>query len=127
MTDGDSFDSSDGVTIREAVSMDERRLRQIALAAKAGWGYDQERVAAWVETLRLFAEAALRAEIYVAQRDQDLVAWMRLIPRDEGLGDRSGHAQEDLPRRQLPDCLTTPRPRLAAAPSSPPGGGATDA
>jgi GNAT superfamily N-acetyltransferase len=82
VTDGDSFGNRDGVTIRQAASKDERRLRQIAFAAKAGWGYDQERIAEWVETLRLFGEAAPCAEIYVVQRDSDLVGWMRLIPRD---------------------------------------------
>jgi GNAT superfamily N-acetyltransferase len=82
VTDGDSFGNSGCITIPEAASTDERRLREIAFAAKAGWGYERDRVAEWVDTLRLFGAVAPRAEIYLVERDGDLVGWMRLIPKD---------------------------------------------
>ncbi len=72
-----------GVAIREAVREDEQRLREIASAAKASWGYDQERVGRWVDTLRLFGDAAPNAEIYVAEQDGHPIAWMRVVPCDE--------------------------------------------
>ena len=67
-------------TIRPAVREDEQRLREIAFAAKANWGYEHERVRTWVNTLRLFGNAAPRAEIHVAERAAQPIAWMRVIP-----------------------------------------------
>jgi GNAT superfamily N-acetyltransferase len=71
------------VAIREAAPADEPRLREIALAAKAGWGYDRRRVADWAAGIRLFGAAAPCSEIYVAEAGGDPVAWMRLLPGED--------------------------------------------
>jgi GNAT superfamily N-acetyltransferase len=67
-------------TIRAAREADGPRLREIALAAKVGWGYDHDRVASWARDLRLFGEDVPDSELYVAESEGDVVAWMRLVP-----------------------------------------------
>ena len=69
-------------TIPQARQADEQRLREIAFAAKAGWGYDRQRVARWADTLRLCDQATAAAETFVYETNGKPVAWMRLIPRE---------------------------------------------
>jgi GNAT superfamily N-acetyltransferase len=71
------------VTVR-AVRLDEgERLRTIAAAAKAHWGYDADFVRAWAARGD-FSPVGLRAkEVYVADVDDGAVAWAALEPRRE--------------------------------------------
>jgi len=71
------------VTVR-AVRPDEgERLREIAAAAKAYWGYDAEFVQGWAARGD-FSPGGLRAkEVYVADADGAAVAWAALVPRPE--------------------------------------------
>lgn len=70
------------LAVRRAIASDDRVLREIAVAAKATWGYDRRRVDRWAETLRLFDEAAPAAELYVAEENGTPVAWTRMLPAD---------------------------------------------
>jgi GNAT superfamily N-acetyltransferase len=63
-------------SIRGAEAGDEPRLREIAGAAKAHWGYDAERVAGWAARLEL----ADGAETWVAIVGDAVVAWAALVP-----------------------------------------------
>jgi GNAT superfamily N-acetyltransferase len=58
---------------------DPARLREIAFAAKAHWGYDEERVRAWADAIDLEDGR----EIFVAERDGGVVAWAAVIPQGE--------------------------------------------
>ena len=66
------------VTIRAAETADHERLRVVAEASKAHWGYDPERVRAWVATLDL------SREIWVAEVGGEVVAWASLLPPTDG-------------------------------------------
>jgi GNAT superfamily N-acetyltransferase len=67
--------------LRPAVSGDEHRLRAVAEASKGYWGYDLERVRDWAATLD-FAR-----EIWVAELDGEIVAWVALGPLDDGVSE----------------------------------------
>jgi GNAT superfamily N-acetyltransferase len=58
---------------------DPDRLREIAYAAKAHWGYDAQRVRHWADSIDLEDGR----EILVAERDSALVAWASVIPGGE--------------------------------------------
>jgi GNAT superfamily N-acetyltransferase len=59
------------------------RLREIAIAAKAHWGYDLEQVRDWA-ALGDFSEAGLRAkEFLVAEEEGRAVAFASVIPQGE--------------------------------------------
>jgi GNAT superfamily N-acetyltransferase len=61
--------------IRAAEPGDRERLREIAIASKAHWGYDDEQVREWGATLEFAAEA----ERYVADVDGTAVAYASLV------------------------------------------------
>ncbi len=63
-------------SIRPAEPADAPRLREIAGAAKAHWGYDSERVSAWTAALEL----PENGETWVAVVDGTVVAWAALVP-----------------------------------------------
>jgi GNAT superfamily N-acetyltransferase len=58
---------------------DADRLREIAYAAKAHWGYDAQRVRDWADSIDLEDGR----EILVAERDGAVVAWASVIPGGE--------------------------------------------
>jgi len=64
--------------IRPARDGDAARLREIAGAAKAYWGYDAERVRTWAESLTPVGE------VEVAEAEGVLIAWMTLLCAAEG-------------------------------------------
>ena len=66
------------VTIRAAETADHARLRAVAEASKAHWGYDRERVRAWAGALDL------SREIWVAEVGGEIVAWAALLPPADG-------------------------------------------
>jgi GNAT superfamily N-acetyltransferase len=64
---------------RPADTSDGPRLRAVAEAAKRHWGHDQERVRSWAAALDL------SREIWVAENDDDVVAWAALLPPTDGI------------------------------------------
>jgi GNAT superfamily N-acetyltransferase len=71
------------VAVREGRERDFTRLREIAIDAKAHWGYDRARVEDWA--LRGdFEPESLRARLLsVAEAEGEPVGWAALIPRGE--------------------------------------------
>jgi N-acetylglutamate synthase-like GNAT family acetyltransferase len=67
------------LVLRPAAPGDEPRLRAVAQASKAHWGYDRERVRRWAD------ELDLSREIWIAEQDGTLVAWAALLPPDDGV------------------------------------------
>jgi GNAT superfamily N-acetyltransferase len=71
------------VRIRDARPDDGERLREIAVAAKAHWGYELARVVSWAAQGD-FSAAGLRAKhAFVAEEDGRVVGWAGVIPRGE--------------------------------------------
>lgn len=69
--------------MREGREQDFARLREIAVDAKAYWGYDRRRVEEWAEGGD-FEPASLRARLlYVAEAQGEPIGWAALIPRGE--------------------------------------------
>jgi GNAT superfamily N-acetyltransferase len=63
-----------------AVEPDEgERLREIAIAAKASWGYDLTRVTEWAAMADFSPRGLARKDVYVASFDEKLVGWMAVI------------------------------------------------
>jgi deazaflavin-dependent oxidoreductase (nitroreductase family) len=76
-------DVADHVDIRRAVSHEAEQLREIAMAAKGYWGYDEDRVRGWGASLD-FSEDGLRSkEVYVAEVGGRIVGWAGLIPKGD--------------------------------------------
>jgi GNAT superfamily N-acetyltransferase len=59
------------------------QLREIAIASKSYWGYDQAWVRQWAETGGFSTEALQTREIYVAEFDGTPVAWAASIPKGD--------------------------------------------
>jgi GNAT superfamily N-acetyltransferase len=69
------------VIVRAGTERDFARLREIAVEAKAHWGYDRGLVEDWA-TRGDFEPGSLQArEVYVAEADGEPVGWASLIPR----------------------------------------------
>ena len=69
--------------IRAGHERDFERLREIAIDAKAHWGYDRGLVEDWA-TRGDFEPESLRARlVYVAEAGGEAIGWAALIPRDE--------------------------------------------
>lgn len=69
--------------IRAARPDDGERLREIAIAAKAHWGYELDRVEEWAAHGDFSATGLRTKEFYVAERDGHAVAFSSLIPQGE--------------------------------------------
>jgi GNAT superfamily N-acetyltransferase len=68
------------VVIRPANPYEGERLRQIAIASKSYWGYDEERVREWAASGD-FSPRGLRArEVFVADASSRVVGWASLVP-----------------------------------------------
>jgi GNAT superfamily N-acetyltransferase len=63
------------MVIRAAEPGEQERLREIAIASKAHWGYDEEQVRQWGATLEFEADV----ERYVAEVDGTVVAYVSLV------------------------------------------------
>ena len=69
--------------VRDAEPSEGERLREVAIAAKASWGYDLARVRDWAQRGDFTPEGMARIGAFVAEVDGKVVAWAALIPRGE--------------------------------------------
>jgi GNAT superfamily N-acetyltransferase len=81
-------EASDAIRSRPARVEDRPRLREIAIAAKAHWGYDLEQVRAWGAEITVVSEEGGK-DIVVAEEDGGaivgwaIVGWASVEPRDD--------------------------------------------
>ena len=73
---------SAGMQIRTAKAGEEPRLREIAVAAKAHWGYPAALVDGWAAT-ELTAEALGGKQVYVAEVEGRATGWASLVGEAE--------------------------------------------
>lgn len=71
------------VVVRAGSEGDFARLREIAVDAKAHWGYDRALVEAWGAHGDFEPESLRARELFVAEADGEPVGWAALIPRGE--------------------------------------------
>src|SRR5262249_18640839 len=71
------------VYVRPGRPEEGERLREIAAASKAHWGYDPERVRDWVAEGDFTSEALANRDVFVADEDGLPVAFASLIDRGE--------------------------------------------
>jgi N-acetylglutamate synthase-like GNAT family acetyltransferase len=69
------------VTVRAAQPSDSERLRELTFESKSHWGYDHDLVRAWTDGLDFESEQ----ERWVAEAEDELVAWAGLVPPVEGV------------------------------------------
>jgi GNAT superfamily N-acetyltransferase len=69
--------------IRAARPEEGERLREIAIAAKAHWGYDEEWVRWWAGSGDFSPEALTSKPVLVAEADDRVIAFAILIPRGD--------------------------------------------
>jgi GNAT superfamily N-acetyltransferase len=66
--------------VRPARPDEGERLREIAIAAKAHWGYEQEAVVRWAAQGDFSPEGLLAKEFFVGELDGAAVAFASLVP-----------------------------------------------
>jgi GNAT superfamily N-acetyltransferase len=71
------------VSIRRPRRGEGERLREIAVASKAYWGYDLERVRAWAAGGDYSDETLQAREVYVAEAEGRAVAWAALLSKSD--------------------------------------------
>jgi GNAT superfamily N-acetyltransferase len=71
------------VRIRRADPREGERLREIAIAAKALWGYDLERVTAWAARGDFTARSFQERDVFVAEAERRVVAWAAVLVRGD--------------------------------------------
>ncbi len=69
--------------VRDGRDADSGRLREIAVDAKAHWGYDRTLVEEWAEGGDFEPESLGKRLVYVAEADGEPVGWASLISRGE--------------------------------------------
>ncbi len=67
--------------IRRAKGTEGERLREIAYAAKAHWGYDPQKVRAWANAGDYSGSLFRAKEVYIAEAEGQIVAWASLVPQ----------------------------------------------
>jgi GNAT superfamily N-acetyltransferase len=72
-----------GAAVRQGREEDFPRLREIAVDAKAHWGYDRAQVEDWALGGDFEPESLRARLVYVAEAEAELVGWASLIPRGE--------------------------------------------
>jgi GNAT superfamily N-acetyltransferase len=80
--DSPARERSSDVRIRGPEANEIVRLREIAIAAKGHWGYDQERVDRWASE-SVTREGLLEKDVYVADVGGKAIAWAALVPRGD--------------------------------------------
>ena len=71
------------VVVRRGSASDAARLKEIAAAAKAHWGYGEDRVRAWAEAGGFTPEVLGELELIVAQAGGRTVAWASVKAESE--------------------------------------------
>jgi GNAT superfamily N-acetyltransferase len=66
------------VVVRRGSARDAARLKEIAVAAKAHWGYGLERVREWADAGDFTPETLGRMELFVAVADGEAIGWASL-------------------------------------------------
>jgi GNAT superfamily N-acetyltransferase len=69
--------------IRRARPGEGERLREIAIAAKAYWGYELERVVEWANGGDYSDEGLRTRDVYVAELEGRAVAWAALVRKSD--------------------------------------------
>lgn len=69
--------------MRDGREQDFARLREIAVDAKAYWGYDRRRVEEWAEAGDFEPDSLRTRLLYVAEAGGEPIGWAALIPRGE--------------------------------------------
>ncbi len=70
------------VRLRLALPSDPPRLSEIALAAKAHWGYEPAQIEAWRDDLGVHSEAVLAGLVCVAEFSGRLIGWIELSSKN---------------------------------------------
>jgi GNAT superfamily N-acetyltransferase len=70
------------IVVRAGAPHEAPALREIAIAAKAHWGYGMEQVRQWAEG-DFSIEALQTRQLYVAESDGTLAGWASTIPHGE--------------------------------------------
>jgi 8-oxo-dGTP pyrophosphatase MutT (NUDIX family) len=73
------------VIIRLAAPDEHERLREVAIASRGVWGYDEERFRQWASSLDVSAERLRDNETYVAEDGARLVGWASLRSPADGV------------------------------------------
>ncbi len=71
------------IHVRQGRGEEFERLREIAIAAKAHWGYELARVREWAEAGGFEPESLDRRLVYVAEAHGEPIGWASLVPRGE--------------------------------------------
>jgi GNAT superfamily N-acetyltransferase len=71
------------VRVRPAGTGDGEKLREIAIAAKAHWGYPLEQVEAWAAMGDVSPKELREKDIFVAEADGGAIGWASLIRKSE--------------------------------------------
>jgi GNAT superfamily N-acetyltransferase len=74
-----------GVLVRPAIADEGERLRDIAVAAKAFWRYDTERVWAWASSGDFSSAGLARKQVFVAVSGRTAVGWAATFRQGEVL------------------------------------------
>jgi GNAT superfamily N-acetyltransferase len=73
----------DSVTIRAPASGEGARLREIAIASKASWGYELDKVTEWADRGNFSPERLGKLTVFVAEAGERAIGWCSLEPRGE--------------------------------------------
>jgi GNAT superfamily N-acetyltransferase len=76
-------DEAPAVLIRRGHAAEGARLKEIAIASKAHWGYGLERVREWADRGDFDADTLAQLALFVAEAGGRTVAWASLEPRGE--------------------------------------------
>jgi GNAT superfamily N-acetyltransferase len=71
------------IRIRRGKADDFAQLREIAIAAKAHWGYGLQRVREWAESGDFEPESMGARLVYVAEAPAERIGWASLVPRGD--------------------------------------------
>jgi GNAT superfamily N-acetyltransferase len=69
------------VVVRSGRSDEGERLKQIAVDAKAFWGYERDRVVAWADGGDFTPERLRELVVFVADAEDGAVGWCSVIPK----------------------------------------------
>jgi GNAT superfamily N-acetyltransferase len=70
------------VVIRGARPDEGLRLKEIAVASKAFWGYELDKVKKWADRGDFSSEQLGKLAVFVAEADAEQIGWVSLEPRD---------------------------------------------